>query len=384
MHLFRRGAVGVHACLLSSGVHRREFLISHDGVSAHKVDALEDAYTASLQTLELYRLLVLAILILFHVDNIIWELYSEATFSEDARRVLLVYSAKEEVMRAVGDWTLVPRQRSSLGRRALDGEVVDPALAIRRQLDVERRVVNLLELSPVMEFVLVPFSLILLQVEVVHGGLPNFVVCRTSLDDLALVLIIEGQVEIAQTGLSIQSGADVGQEGTNRGNVDGISNLLGKGDGSDGHDVAGEEQVRHEVGDLGPGRAVEDVADPQNGLEDGMADGEEDPKVEGGGGIGRIGHVGLHLADGLEEVGPSSAVDGDAANTEGKCGKAEDIGRDLRQGTSVFAATGHHLRLGIRTGWLLHPGRHLEQLHKRIGESRISFLAHDGLGRMEG
>ena len=49
-----------------------------------------------------------------------------------------------------------------------------------------------------------------------------------------------------------------------------------------------------------------------------MADGEEDPKVEGGGGIGWIGHVGLHLADGLEEVGPGSAVDGDAANAESK------------------------------------------------------------------
>ena len=49
-----------------------------------------------------------------------------------------------------------------------------------------------------------------------------------------------------------------------------------------------------------------------------MADGEEDPKVEGGAGIGRIGYVGLHLADGLEEVGPGSAVDGDAANAESK------------------------------------------------------------------
>ena len=63
---------------------------------------------------------------------------------------------------------------------------------------------------------------------------------------------------------------------------------------------------------------MEDVADPQNGLEDGMADGEENPKVEGGVGIGRLGYVGLHLADGLEEVGPGSAVDGDAANAESK------------------------------------------------------------------
>lgn len=189
-------------------MHSGDFLIRHDRVAAHKVDALKDSHAAALQTLELYRLLVFAILILLHIDNIVRKFNPEARLSQNAGRILLVYSTKEEVMRA------------------------------------------------------------------------------TSLDDLALVLIIEGQVEIAQTGLSVQSGADVGQEGTNRGNVDGIPNLLGEGDGSDGHDVAGQEQIRYEVGDRGPGRAVEDVADPQNGLEDGMADGEEDPKVEGGAGIG--------------------------------------------------------------------------------------------------
>ena len=34
--------------------------------------------------------------------------------------------------------------------------------------------------------------------------------------------------------------------------------------------------------------------------------------------LASVGYVGLHLADGLEEVGPGSAVDGDAANAESK------------------------------------------------------------------
>ena len=67
--------------------------------------------------------------------------------------------------------------------------------------------------------------------------------------------------------------------------------------------------------------------------------------------------------------------------SESKRGKAEDIGRNIRQGAAV-AATGVLLHLvGVSATGLLHPGRHLEQLHERIGKGHIGLLADNGLGR---
>ena len=68
--------------------------------------------------------------------------------------------------------------------------------------------------------------------------------------------------------------------------------------------------------------------------------------------------------------------------SESKRGEAEDIGRNIRQRAAAVAATGVLLHLvGVSATGLLHPGRHLEQLHERIGKGRIGLLADNGLGR---
>lgn len=80
-------------------------------------------------------------------------------------------------------------------------------------------------LSIVMEPDLIPEALVFLQVKVVHARLPNFLVCRTTLDNLSLVAVIKRQIKVSETGSSIKAGSHIGEEGEKRCNVDCIFDL---------------------------------------------------------------------------------------------------------------------------------------------------------------
>lgn len=93
-------------------------------------------------------------------------------------------------------------------------------------LDVQRGVVNLLELRPIMKLVLVPEPLVLGDIEIVHAWLPNLLVGRTAANNLALVTIIESKVEITEPRCAVKSSPHVRKEGGQGGNVDCVSDLI--------------------------------------------------------------------------------------------------------------------------------------------------------------
>ena len=62
----------------------------------------------------------------------------------------------EEVVGAVRDGRLVPRDRRGLWGRATKGKVVQPAAAVLGELDVKGGVVDVAKLRPVVEAMLVP------------------------------------------------------------------------------------------------------------------------------------------------------------------------------------------------------------------------------------
>ena len=63
-------------------------------------------------------------------------------------------------------------------------------------LDIKSCIVYFFELSPIMELLLIPQSLILLNIKVIHAWLTNFVVGGTSFHHVSLVFVIQGKVEI--------------------------------------------------------------------------------------------------------------------------------------------------------------------------------------------
>lgn len=130
-----------------------------------------------------------------------------------------------------------------------------------------------------MEFLFVPEALVLFQVKVVHTWLSNLVVCGTSLDDLPFVTVVQRQIEITKAGLAVQPGSDVSEESEQRGRIGGVPNLLREGQGGDRDYISKQEGDRYQVTDSWSRAAVQDVTDPQNGLQNGVPHGEEDPKV---------------------------------------------------------------------------------------------------------
>ena len=88
-----------------------------------------------------------------------------------------------------------------------------------------------------------------------------------------------------------------------------------------------------------------------------MADGEEDPKVEGGVDMDRLRWPSSGLTDWKKsaQAPPWMAMPPMLKASESKRGEAEDIGRNIRQGAAV-AATGVLLHLvGVSATGLLHP-----------------------------
>mmetsp|Transcript_5955 Transcript_5955/g.12682 ORF Transcript_5955/g.12682 Transcript_5955/m.12682 type:complete len:281 (-) Transcript_5955:2222-3064(-) len=280
MHLLRIRSVRIHPRLLRPGVHFLQSRGIHLRPPAHEVDSLEDPHASPLQALELDGLVVLPRgRISFHVHDVIGEFDAEAALAQDAGGVGGVHPSEEEVVGAVGDGGFVPGEFGGGGGGALDAKVVDPSGAVGGQLDVQGGVVDLLELRPVVEFLFVPEPLILLEVEVVHAGLPHLLVGGTSFDDLPFVGIVELQVVVAGPELSVDAPPDVGQEGAEEGHVEGAGYLFGFGEEGQNRHVSQEKGGRDEVSDAGPWAAMEHVADPQDGLQEGVSDGEEDPEV---------------------------------------------------------------------------------------------------------
>jgi hypothetical protein len=71
-----------------------------------------------------------------------------------------------------------------------DGKTFRVASEFRTYLDVERRVVNLLELRPIMKLDLVPLSLILFEIKIVHAWLPDILVSGAASYNLAFVAVV--------------------------------------------------------------------------------------------------------------------------------------------------------------------------------------------------
>jgi hypothetical protein len=69
-------------------------------------------------------------------------------------------------------------------------EKFNAASEYRTYLDGERRVINLLELRPIMKLVFIPLSLILLEIEIVHTWLPDLVISRATSNNLTFVAVI--------------------------------------------------------------------------------------------------------------------------------------------------------------------------------------------------
>jgi hypothetical protein len=80
-------------------------------------------------------------------------------------------------------------------------------------------------LTPIMKLVLIPLSLVLLDIEIVHARLPYLIIGGTTFHNLSFVAVVECEIKVAETSGTVQSGADVRQESREGGNVDGVSNL---------------------------------------------------------------------------------------------------------------------------------------------------------------
>lgn len=175
-------------------------------------------------------------------------------------------------------------------------------------LDAQCRIVDFLELRPIVEFLFIPEPLVLFEVEVVHAGLSDLFIGGATLDDLSLVAVIQCEVKISHTGLSIQPGTNIGKKGKDGGDVDCVPNLGNKGNGRNRYHIAQDEGCGNQIADHRTGAPVQDITDPQNGLEDGMSNGKEDPKVEGGRKVGRILDVCLHFLEGRKKLSVGSGV----------------------------------------------------------------------------
>jgi hypothetical protein len=92
-------------------------------------------------------------------------------------------------------------------------------------MNAERRVINFLELRPIMKLVFVPQSLILLKIEIVHTWLPDLFISRATSNNLTFVAVIYGEVKVAKPGRTIKSCADISKECSDGSNVDCISYL---------------------------------------------------------------------------------------------------------------------------------------------------------------
>lgn len=66
-------------------------------------------------------------------------------------------------------------------------------------LDIECCVVDFLELSPIMELVFIPQSLVFVDIKVIHTWLADLFVRRASLNDLSLKIIIECKVVVSES-----------------------------------------------------------------------------------------------------------------------------------------------------------------------------------------
>jgi hypothetical protein len=70
-----------------------------------------------------------------------------------------------------------------------DGKI-NSASEYRAYLDPERRVINLLELRPIMKLVFIPQPLILLEIEIVHTWLPDLFISWATSHNLTFVAVI--------------------------------------------------------------------------------------------------------------------------------------------------------------------------------------------------
>jgi len=76
------------------------------------------------------------------------------------------------------------------------------------------------------KFLLVPLSLVFLQVEPIHARTTDFVVCRTASHKLTSVIIIELEVVISESGLAIETGSYISQEGRECQHVQSATELM--------------------------------------------------------------------------------------------------------------------------------------------------------------
>eukprot|EP00661_Eupelagonemidae_sp_cell13_P005727 gene5729-biopygen16282 len=219
VHLVRPRAVGRHARLGGPVEEALEPRRADLAVARQEVNALEDAHAAALEALELDRVLVVALGVLRHVHDEVREDVPEARLEELAG-LGRVEGPVEGVVRAVRHGRAAPGPRRRAGRRPPHREVVDPRPPVRREVDVERRVVDLGELRPVVVGVLVPPALVLGHVETVHRRLLHLAVGRAApevaLDDFAGDgRVVETQVErpvvAARAGQAARHGPKEGQ-----------------------------------------------------------------------------------------------------------------------------------------------------------------------------
>ena len=159
-----------------------------------------------------------------------------------------------------------------------------------------------------MEFLLVPESLVLFEIKVVHTGLSDLIVRWASLDDLTLIVVIQGKIEVTHTCLTIQSCTYIGEKRKEKSHVDGIPDLGNVGNRCNRYNVAQQEGYGHQIADQWTRASVQNITDPKNWLENWVANSKENPKVEGGIEIRGIGDVRLHFLYRVKELGVASGM----------------------------------------------------------------------------